>query len=97
MTFSFLSRGDVVLLGADQREEQVSEASMVLTANDYELCQIAKLGGVAVDPLTLLRCTNVAIAKAKEINTFITQKLKEDATKRDVGGLLAELSAENER
>jgi exosome complex component RRP45 len=97
LTFSFYHGGDVVLLDADHREEQVSEASMVLTANDFEMCQIAKLGGITVDPLTLLRCTNAAVAKAKEINGFITQKLAEDATARDVGGLLAELRAENER
>jgi exosome complex component RRP45 len=97
LTFSFYHQGEVVVLDADHREVQVSEASMVLTANDFELCQIAKYGGVPIDPVALLQCANVAVAKAKEINGFITQKLAEDATKRDVGGLLAELSAENER
>ena len=97
LTFSFYHAGEVVVLDASHREEQVSEASMVLTANDFELCQIAKLGGISIDPLTLLQCTNVAVSKAKEVNGLITQKLAEDVTKRDVGGLLAELSAENER
>lgn len=97
LTFSFYHAGDVVVLDASHKEEQVSEASMVLTANDFELYQIAKLGGISIDPLTLLQCTNIAVSKAKEVNGLITQKLAEDATKRDVGGLLAELSAENER
>ena len=97
MTFSFYHGGEVVILDADHKEEQVSEARMVLTANDFELCQIAKLGGIPIDPLTLLQCTNIAVAKAKEVNGFITERLAEDVTKRDVGGLLAELSAENER
>ena len=97
MTFSFYHGGEVVILDADHKEEQVSEASMVLTANDFELCQIAKLGGVSIDPLTLLRCTDIAAIKAKEVNGFIAQRLSEDAIKRDVGGLLAEMSAENER
>jgi exosome complex component RRP45 len=97
LTFNFYHGGEVVILDADHREEQVSEGNMVLTANDFELCQIAKLGGVSVDPLTLLQCTNIAVAKAKEVDSFISQKLAEDSTKRDVGGLLAELSAENER
>lgn len=97
LTFSFFNEGDIVVLDADHREEQVSEGSMVLTANDFELCQMAKLGGVSADPLAVLQCTSIAIAKAKEVDQLITMKLKEDATKRDVGGLLAELSAENER
>ena len=52
---------------------------------------------MSIDPLTLLKCTNIALVKAKEVNALITEKLAEDATKRDVGGLIAELSAENER
>jgi exosome complex component RRP45 len=97
LTFSFFNDSDTVLLDSDHREEQVSEGTMVLTANDFELCQIAKLGGISVDPLALLQCTNIAVSKAKEVDQLITMRLKEDATKRDVGGLLAELSAENER
>ena len=96
-TFTFFDNGRIVLLDANRSEEQVSEAEMVLTANDFELCQVAKLGGISVDPLTLLKCTSIALAKAKEVNGLITAKLAEDATKRDVGGLIAELSAENER
>ncbi|RMZ74798.1 hypothetical protein DV737_g5721, partial [Chaetothyriales sp. CBS 132003] len=96
-TFSFFDNGRIVVLDANHSEEQVSEAEMVLTANDFELCQVAKLGGTAVDPLVLLKCTSVALARAKEVNALISQKLAEDATKRDVGGLIAELRAENER
>ena len=44
LTFSFFHGGEVVLLDADRREEQVSEAEMILTANDFELCQVAKAG-----------------------------------------------------
>ncbi|RMD43435.1 hypothetical protein DV735_g1734, partial [Chaetothyriales sp. CBS 134920] len=96
-TFSFFDNGRIILLDANHNEEQVSEAEMVLTANDFELCQVAKLGGTAVDPLVLLKCTNVALARAKEVNALISQKLAEDATKRDVSGLIAELRADNER
>jgi exosome complex component RRP45 len=96
-TFSFFDNGRIVTLDAAHSEEQVSEADMVLTTNDFELCQVAKLGGASVDPLTLLKCSNVALVKAKEINGYITKQLAEDATRRDVGGLIAELSAENER
>ena len=80
------------------REEQAREGEMVITMNKHgELCQVAKLGGVPVDALSLLGCTTVALVKVKEITELISTKLREDATKRDVGGLIAELSAQNNR
>lgn len=97
LTFSFFHGGETVVLDADHREEQASEAEMVLTANDFELCQIAKLGGVAVDPTVMLKLTLLAVQKAKDVNAFISQKLAEDAMKRDVNGLIGELRADNER
>lgn len=97
LTFSFYHNGETVILDADRREEQVSEAELVLTANDFELCQVAKLGGVAIDPTKTVELTMLALAKAKEINALVSQKLSEDATRRDVDGLIGELSAENER
>jgi len=97
VTFSFYSGGDIWLVDADHREEQVRDADVVLTVNDFELCQVAKLGGAPVDPVLLIQCVNVALAKAKEVNRLVADKLAADATKRDVSGLIAELSAENER
>jgi exosome complex component RRP45 len=58
---------------------------------------MAKLGGVPVDAMLLLNCTTVALTKVKEITDLISKRLQADATSRDVGGLIAELSAENER
>lgn len=97
LTFSFYHGGDVVVLDADQREEQCSEAELILTANDFELCQIAKLGGASVEPTEMLKLTVLALAKAKEINASVSAKLAEDATRRDVAGLIGELRADNER
>lgn len=98
VTFSFYHGGETAVIDTTLREEQVREGEMVTTMNRYgEVCQIAKLGGVPVDALTLLNCTTVALQKVKEITSFISTKLIEDATKRDVGGLIAELRAENER
>lgn len=98
VTFNFYHLGETVVLDATLREEQVREGEMVITMNRYgEVCQIAKLGGVPVDALTLLNCSTTALTKVKEITDFVSNKLSEDATKRDVGGLIAELRAENER
>ena len=38
-----------------------------------------------------------ALAKAKEFSALLDQRLAEDAGRRDGGGLIAELSAENDR
>ena len=98
VTFSFYHGGDVVLLDASLREEQVREGEMVITMNRHgEVCQIAKLGGESVDAMTLLKCTTTALAKVKEIGDLVSKKLSEDATKRAVGSLINEMSAENER
>ncbi|KAK4936813.1 3'-5'-exoribonuclease [Elasticomyces elasticus] len=97
ITFSFYHSGDIILLDATRSEEQVREAEVILTVNDFELCQVAKLGGGAVDAVVLLKCINTALAKGREINGIVAKKLAEDSTKRDVGGLIAELRAENER
>jgi exosome complex component RRP45 len=97
LTFSFFHGGDIMVLDADQREEQCSEAELIVTANDFELCQMVKLGGVAVEPTDMLKLSGLALAKAKEINALVTERLSQDATKRDVAGLIGELSAENDR
>lgn len=87
-----------MLVDANLHEEQAREGEMIITMNRHgELCQVAKLGGVPVDPLALLGCTSTALAKVKEISELISIKLREDSTKRDVGGLIAELSAQNDR
>jgi exosome complex component RRP45 len=97
LTFSFFHGGDIMVLDADQREEQCSEAELIVTANDFELCQMVKLGGVAVEPTDMLKLNGLALAKAKEINALVTERLSQDATTRDVAGLIGELSAENDR
>ncbi|KIX03785.1 uncharacterized protein Z518_07338 [Rhinocladiella mackenziei CBS 650.93] len=97
ITFSFYHGGDTILLDATRSEEQVRDAEVILTVNDFELCQVAKLGGCAIDAVVLLKCINTALAKGKEINGIVAKKLVEDSIKRDVGGLIAELRAENER
>lgn len=85
-------------MDANLAEEQVRDAEVIVTMNRHgEVCQIAKYGGVTVDPVALLNCTSVALQKVKELSKFIQQKLDEDAKRRDAGGLMAELSAENDR
>ncbi|KAK0738426.1 ribosomal protein S5 domain 2-type protein [Schizothecium vesticola] len=90
--------GEIAVLDATWVEEQVRVGSCTISLNRHgEICQIAKLGGTPVEAVALLQCTSVALAKAKELSGLLDTKLAEDAKRRDKGGLLAELSAENDR
>ncbi|KAK4137828.1 ribosomal protein S5 domain 2-like protein [Trichocladium antarcticum] len=99
VTWSFFGdEGETAVLDATRLEEQVRVASCTVSLNKHgEICQIAKLGGVPVDAVALLQCTAVALTKVKEFSELVDKKLAEDVKKRDKGGFMAELSAENER
>jgi len=98
VTFSYFEHGEVVLVDADLAEENAREGEVVVSVNRHgEVCQIAKYGGAPVDPLTMLNCTNVALEKVKVLHQFVQARLEQDEKKRDKGGLMAELSAENAR
>jgi exosome complex component RRP45 len=104
VTFSFYEKVDgdegetTALLDTTLVEEQLREGSATVGINRHgEVCQIAKLGGVPVDAVAFLHCVQVALVKVKWISAFVTKRLEEDAKKRDKGGMMAELSAENDR
>ncbi|KKY15168.1 putative exosome complex endonuclease 2 ribosomal rna processing protein [Phaeomoniella chlamydospora] len=98
VSFNFYHEGETILVDATLREEQVREGDMVITMNRYgEVCQIAKMGGVPVDPILLLNCTKVALEKVKDITKLISTRLDEDTKQRNIGGLITELRAENNR
>jgi exosome complex component RRP45 len=98
VTFSYFEEGEIFLVDANQAEEQVRQGEVIITMNRHgEVCQVAKYGGATVDPLALLSCTNVALQKVKDMSKFVQGQLEEDAKKRDAGGLMAELSAQNAR
>lgn len=87
-----------MLLDASLQEEQLRDGSCTISMNRHgEICQIAKLGGVPIDAVALLHCANMSLVKVMELSTIVTRELEEDAKKRDKGGLIAELSAENSR
>ncbi|KAK6008417.1 hypothetical protein QM012_000320 [Aureobasidium pullulans] len=98
VSFSFYHGGETVLLDANLAEESVRDGEMIISMNRHgEVCQIAKYGGVPVDPLTTLNCSNVALEKVKVLHQFVQSKLDQDEKKRDKGGLMAELNAANSR
>lgn len=99
VTFSFFGdEGEIVLQDTTLLEEQLRVSSCTISMNKHgEICQVAKLGGTPVDALSVVQCASVALQQVKTLTTFLDQKLAEDSKRRQKGGLLAELSAENER
>lgn len=98
VTFSYFDSGQIMLQDATLLEEQCREGEVVVSMNRFgEVCQVAKYGGVPVHALGLLTCTNAALERVKAFDKLVRERLAEDEKHRDVGGLMAELSAENER
>jgi exosome complex component RRP45 len=86
------------LIDTTLSEESMRDASCTIGLNRHgEICQIAKLGGMPIDAVQLLNCVAVAGVKVKEISSFISKRLEEDRKKRDKGGWMEELQAENDR
>ncbi|KAF3355319.1 Putative cutinase 4 [Verticillium dahliae VDG1] len=79
-------------------DEQLRVASCTISLNKHgEVCQASKLGGDAVEATTLLQCAALAARKVGELSDLVDRTLAADAKRRDKGGLMAELSAENDR
>ncbi|KAM7197035.1 Ribosomal protein S5 domain 2-type fold [Naviculisporaceae sp. PSN 640] len=99
ITWSFFGdEGDIAVLDATRAEEQVRVGSCTISLNRHgEICQIAKLGGTAVEAVALLQCTAVALSKAKDLSTYLDKKLLEDTKRRDKSGRAELLTAENDR
>lgn len=98
VTFGYYEDGSILLLDSTLLEEQCREGEVIISMNRFgEVCQIAKYSGEPVDGVSVLSCMDTALEKVKVIDKFVHAKLKEDEKRRDAGGLMAELSAENER
>ncbi|KAL6901682.1 ribosomal protein S5 domain 2-type protein [Trichoderma evansii] len=98
-TFDFFGEdGEIVLVDTTWLEEQLRVGSVTFSLNKHgEICQISKLGGKPVEATLIIQCAQMALAKSKEFTDLVDARLAEDAKRRDKGGLMAELSAENER
>ena len=99
VTFNFFGEeGETVLLDATWLEEQLRVSSCTFSLNRHgEICQVSKLGGTAVDAPVFVQCAQVALNKSKEYTELLDTKLAEDSKRRDKGGFMAELKADNDR
>ncbi|KAF0711802.1 Aste57867_5060 [Aphanomyces stellatus] len=70
----------VILLDPTDREEKILDGSITYTFNSFrELCAVHKIGGVSISTDVVLRCANIAAAKAEEL----TEMLKVETEKAD--------------
>ena len=57
-------------------EERVALGTLTVTANKFgEICGVHKAGGVPLDQRVLLRCTDLALERARHITALLTQSL----------------------
>jgi len=87
-----------MLLDSTVLEEQCREGEVIVSMNRFgEVCQIAKYSGEPVDAMSVVGCMNTALEKVKMLDRFVKVKLEEDEKRRDAGGVMAELRADNAR
>lgn len=98
VTTSYYDNGKIMLLDATLLEEQCREGEIMISMNRFgEICQIAKYGGVPIEGLTMLSCVRHTLEKVKMFDKLVKDRLANDEKARNIGGLMAELSAENAR
>ncbi|KAB8231811.1 exosome non-catalytic core subunit RRP45 [Aspergillus alliaceus] len=98
ITFHTFDEGKRVILDATRKEEQASEADVVIGLNNAgDVCYISKFSGSPVDAMVFVNKSSVALEKVKEINGIIDKALQSDLAKRSKGSLLEESRAANDR
>ncbi|KAL4917182.1 ribosomal protein S5 domain 2-type protein [Aspergillus aurantiobrunneus] len=98
ISFHTFDEGKLVILDATRKEEQASEADVVVGMNNAgDVCYLSKFSGSPVDALVFVTKTTVALEKVKEINSIIDKALQVDLAKRAKGGLAEQARAENDR
>lgn len=96
LTFSFFSKGVVVLIDATRAEEGLRSGEMSITMNkSHEITQLNKAGGVSIAPDVLLQCTKIALAKTLDLTERIEAAVKQDLIGKEEGSIGGQ--AESER
>lgn len=98
ITFHTFDEGKQVILDATRKEEQASEADVVIGMNSTgDVCYVSKFSGSPVDAMVFVTKSDVALEKVKEINGIIDKALQADFSKRTSTGMVEESRAENDR
>ncbi|KAG6805737.1 hypothetical protein H0H92_014197 [Tricholoma furcatifolium] len=85
-TFAFFSDPAIPpIIDPSQLEHRLSAGLISIALNaQRELCVLQKLGGVPLDTDEVLNIVNIAVQKAKELNSIVEARLKEDWESRKV-------------
>lgn len=71
---------ELTLLDPNEREEAVKEGMISLVLNAFgELCGVHFLGGIPVSESLLLRCGQIASAKANDISAILKKALEKNS------------------
>ncbi|KAB8204565.1 RRP45 subunit of eukaryotic exosome [Aspergillus parasiticus SU-1] len=98
ITFHTFDEGKRVIVDATRKEEQASEADVVMGLNNAgDVCYLSKFSGSPVSAMVFVNKSSVALEKVKEINGIIDKALQADLAKRAKGGLMEESRATNDR
>lgn len=98
ITFHTFDEGKQVILDASRKEEQASEADVVIGMNSTgDVCYVSKFSGSPIDAMVFVTKADVALEKVKEINGIISNALQVDFSKRTNTGMVEESRAENDR
>ncbi|PLB47155.1 putative exosome complex endonuclease 2/ribosomal RNA processing protein [Aspergillus steynii IBT 23096] len=98
VTFHTFDEGKVVILDATRKEEQASEADVIIGMNGAgDVCFLSKFSGSPVEAMVFVTKTNVALEKVKEINATVDKALQADLARRAKRGMAEESRAENDR
>ncbi|ODM20637.1 hypothetical protein SI65_03690 [Aspergillus cristatus] len=98
ITFHTFDEGKRVILDATRKEEQASEADVVIGMNSAgDVCYVSKFSGAPVDAMVFVTKSKVALEKVKEINGIIDKALQADLAKRTDTGMVEQSRAENDR
>ncbi|KAG8827314.1 hypothetical protein FRB91_001719 [Serendipita sp. 411] len=80
---SFSTHQTFALLDPSTLEETLAHGTLSVALNaQSEICVLQKNGGVPLDQDTILRLVEVAVGKAKEIETLVDRRLQEDWDER---------------
>lgn len=97
-TFHTFDDGKRVILDATRKEEQASEADVIIGMNGAgDVCYVSKFSGTPIDAIMFVTKSSVALEKVQEINGIIDKALQADMAKRTDTGKAEESRAENDR
>ncbi|KAI0067411.1 ribosomal protein S5 domain 2-like protein [Artomyces pyxidatus] len=75
----------ISLLDPSQLEQRLASGTLSLALNaQRELCVVHKAGGIPLAPEELLSAVEVAVRKAKELDTLVEARVKEDWLRKKV-------------